>query len=225
MRSNVSILSELWYSKTAEIIAIQSLVENGKSKNSYAVVNDFITIFSAENINNVADGSYRAKYNSDVEIGCQQYITKDFKFDNPAKGFGFDGGNEVNAMMNQMGMANNSVVLGSPDQKTRVITGFISSLTENGGIISNGNTMKDANPIQFTKNAKTVVFNPEKVTVGQSLVRIVGTYDQNSKIKLTNGLGGTKIVDAANINVTCIEGMQSSDDMMQNLYKMLGIMK
>lgn len=215
----------LWFSQAAEIIALQSLAENEKSTKSYAFINDFVSIFSEENLNGIQTGRYRIKYRSDTEIGCQRYIPKDFKYDNPAKGFGFDGGNEVNAMMNQMGMANNSVVLGSPDQKTRVITGFISSLTENGGIISNGKTMNDANPIQFTKNGKTVVINPEKVTVGKSLIRIVGTYDQNSKIQLTNGLGGTKIVDAANINVSCIEGMQSSDEMMQNFYRTLGIMK
>jgi hypothetical protein len=212
-------------SRAAEIIALQSLAENKKITDSYAFISDFVPKLSSNNIVDVANGRYRVKYKSGIELGCQKYIPKDFKYDNPAKGFGFDGGNEVNSLMNQMGMANNSVVLGSPDQKIRVITGFISSLTENGGIISNGNTMKDANPIQFTKNAKTVIFNPEKVTVDKSLVRIVGTYDQNSKIKLTNGFGGTKVVDAANINVTCIEGMQSSDEMMQNMYKMLGIMK
>lgn len=218
-------LHNLYIAKIIEISALQTIIENNSFNNSEATLSDLSSIFSIDKLNSVGQGGYKVKYRSDAEVGCQKYISKDFKFDNPAKGFGFDGGNEVNSLMNQMGMANNSVVLGSPDQKIRVITGFISSLTENGGIISNGNTMKDANPIQFTKNAKTVIFNPEKVTVGKSLVRIVGTYDQNSKIKLTNGFGGTKIVDAANINVTCIEGMQSSDEMMQNMYKMLGIMK
>lgn len=222
---NLSLGVAIILSRAAEITALQSLAENGKFNESYAFINDFVPKLSDNNISDVANQRYQVKYKSDIELGCQKYIPKDFKFDNPSKAFGIDSGNEVNSMMNQLGMANNSVVLGSPDRKTRVITGFISSLTENGGIISNGNTMKDANPIQFTKSAKTVVFNPEKVTVGQSLVRIVGTYDQNSKIKLTNGFGGTKIVDAANINVTCIEGMQSSDEMMQNMYKTLGIMK
>ena len=218
-------LHNLNLAKITEIIVLQTIIETNSFNNSDAIISDLSSMFSIDKLNSVGQGGYKVKYRSDVEVGCQKYIPKDFKYDNPAKSFGFDGGNEVNSLMNQMGMANNSVVLGNPDQKTRVITGFISSLTENGGIISNGDTMKDANPIQFTKNAKTVVFNPDKVTVGKSLVRIVGTYDQNSKIKLSNGLGGTKIVDAANINATCIEGMQSSDEMMQNMYKMLGIMK
>jgi hypothetical protein len=216
------------YLEQADIIdhlVLYKLFKNQNNTETLAFISGYEPIFNNENgiffkIKNWKNSytyKYPEKYPEEIQKGCKKYLPKNYLYANPASNFGANYGNEINELMSDIGMVNDTSVLERPDGKIRIITGVVSSLTSNGGIIYSNEEKGNSRPIQYTNNQKTVVLNP--INIDKSIVRIVGTYDRNSKIQLKNSFGATRLVDSANITAICIESIFSENDLLQFLVK------
>jgi hypothetical protein len=162
--------------------------------------------------------NYKFQYGGASKTGCDAFIPDNYQYNNPSSVFGVNPTKEVNALMSQLGMINDSTVSGAPDGKIRVISGKISALTNDGGIIYNNSQYGDAKPIKYTLTNKSKTINQADIKLDSVLVRIVGTYNQNTKIQLRNNVGGSRNVDAINLDVLCIEPLASDQDLMKILF-------
>ena len=178
-------------------------------------------IFKIEKNVAYVDGKkiYKFQYSNASKTGCDAFIPDNYQYNNPSSVFGVNPTKEVNALMSQLGMINDSTVSGLPDGKIRVISGKISALTNDGGIIYNNSQYGDAKPIEYTLTNKSKIIKQSDIKLESVLVRIVGTYNQNTKIQLRNNVGGSRNVDAINLDVLCIEPIASDQDLMNILFK------
>jgi hypothetical protein len=204
----------------ADSIVAFSILQNSTDPLLLAFAADHSSMFDIEILASIIDGKrhFSAKSGSSNTNGCENYIPKDYQYAQNGSMSNPSGNNNVNLFLSQMGLLNNTAILGEPDKKTRVIVGAIESLTSDGGIIRNTGKNQDEKPIVYTRSSKSVVINPEKISVGTAMIRIVGTYEKNSKVQLSNRLGGSRIVDAADISVVCMEPLYNDTDLLKMLF-------
>jgi hypothetical protein len=204
----------------ADNVIVFSILQNSTDQLLLGFAIDHSSLFRLEIIAEIIDGKrqFAAKSGETGLDGCARFIPEGYQYSGNNSSFNPVSDNNVNTVLNQMGLLNNTVTLSEPDKKTRVIVGRIESLTGEGGIIRNNGKYQDDQPVVYTRTSKTVVISPEKISVGNTMIRIIGTYDKNSKIKLSNRLGSTRIIDAANISVVCMEPLYNDADLVRMLF-------
>jgi hypothetical protein len=199
-------------------IIFYSIIE--RDMDSSILQYEFEDVFQFDTMSQYLNGrkKYKFQYSNASKTGCDAFIPDNYQYNNPSSVFGVNPTKEVNALMSQLGMINDSTVSGLPDGKIRVISGKISALTNDGGIIYNNSQYGDAKPIKYTLSNKSKIINQADIKLDSVLVRIVGTYNQNTKIQLRNNVGGSRNVDAVNLDVLCIEPIASDQDLMKILF-------
>lgn len=191
------------------------LYQNTKNPAAQAFVADHISEFTVQNFDEITSKRKKFSPHSGVTqtASCEKYVPRNHPFATPNT---FLTKNEriVYFMMNKLAMKNDVSVLADPNKSIRVIVGSIETLTNDGGIIGDAGINKNQNPVVYTKTAKSIVINPEKIAAKTVTVRIVGTYENNTKVSFSNRTGGKRTVDAPDISVICMEPLYTDFELM-----------